>query len=85
MRKGGNGVIRELKFLKPMHVSLVTQRRGEFAPYGVNGGACGATGKNWLIAADGSTRLLDGIASLDVAAGDSIRIETPGGGGWGAK
>jgi 5-oxoprolinase (ATP-hydrolysing) len=80
---GGNGVVREIEFLKPVTVSLVTQRRGDFAPYGISEGECGAKGKNVLIRADGSQTELPGIAEVQIAAGDSIRIETPGGGGWG--
>lgn len=80
---GGNGVVREIEFLKPVTVSLVTQRRGEYAPYGMERGENGAKGKNILIRADGSQRELPGIAEVSANAGDSIRIETPGGGGWG--
>jgi 5-oxoprolinase (ATP-hydrolysing) len=83
MHKGGAGVVREMEFLQPMKVSLVTQRRGAFPPYGAHGGEHGAIGKNILVAADGTEQLLDGVTSFEVASGETIRIETPGGGGWG--
>ena len=81
--KGGDGVIREVEFLDALQVSLLTQRRGEFAPYGMAGGQPGAVGVNTLIEADGRETKLGGIASLNVEPGQAIRIETPGGGGWG--
>lgn len=80
---GGDGVVREIEFLKPVTVSLVTQRRGDYVPYGADGGESGAKGKSILIRADGSQRELPGIAEVAANAGDAIRIETPGGGGWG--
>ena len=83
--RGGHGVVREVEFLEPLQVSLLTQRRGEHAPYGINGGLAGRPGKNELIAVDGIIKTLDGIAALKVNAGDVIRISTPGGGGWGEQ
>lgn len=81
---GGDGVIREIEFLKPLHVSLVTQRRGQHAPYGLAEGEAGTTGANTLVREDGQIVVLEGIASVEVEPGDMIRIETPGGGGWGS-
>ncbi|MFO0913851.1 MAG: hydantoinase B/oxoprolinase family protein [Pirellulales bacterium] len=84
---GGCGVIREMEFLRPLQLSLVTQRRGPFAPYGLEGGAVGQCGINWLVraqSADGAEpERLPAQAHLAVAAGDRLRIETPGGGGFG--
>lgn len=81
--RGGDGVIREIEFLAPLEVSILSQRRTT-APYGLAGGAPGAVGRNTLIhrgSAEGE--ILPGIARVDVAAGDRIIIETPGGGGYG--
>jgi N-methylhydantoinase B len=62
-------------------VTLITDRR-ESVPYGLAGGAPGASGRNWLVR-DGQERSLPGRVTLRCQAGDRIRIETPGGGGWG--
>jgi 5-oxoprolinase (ATP-hydrolysing) len=76
-------VVRQIEFLHPMTLSLLSERRGQHPPYGMAGGNPGAIGKNRLIRADGSNVELDGIAQLDVAAGDILVVETPGGGGFG--
>jgi N-methylhydantoinase B/oxoprolinase/acetone carboxylase alpha subunit len=75
-------LIREVEFLAPATVSLLTERRVTL-PYGLYGGASAAAGHNTLIHADGSEQPLPGKVTFDVVAGDSVRIETPGGGGWG--
>ena len=80
---GGNGVVRELEFLAPLSVSLLSDRR-RVAPPGLAGGGPGACGRNLLLRSDGGREELAGVAQLEVAAGDRLRIETPGGGGWGA-
>ena len=80
---GGDGVVRRIKFLQPVSISILSERRVS-APHGLNGGAPGQCGKNYIIKAD-DTRV--DLASSDTAqldAGDSIVIETPGGGGYGA-
>jgi 5-oxoprolinase (ATP-hydrolysing) len=74
---GGDGVIRELELLEPMQVSILSERR-ERAPFGLAGGANGAPGVN---AIDGHS--IGGRASVATPAGAIVRIETPGGGGWG--
>ncbi len=76
-RKGGDGVIRELQALVPLHYSLITERR-RHAPAGAGGGQDGARGRN----------LLDGLelpakATGELRPGQRLRIETPGGGGYG--
>lgn len=81
--RGGAGVERTIEFLQPLTLSLLTQRRGQFAPYGANGGSPGAIGKNTLQRADGTEVPLTGSAQLQIESGDQINIETPGGGGWG--
>ena len=80
---GGDGVLRELEFLAELEVSLLTQRRLT-SPYGLEGGEPGAAGRNVFCPASGGKRLLDPIESLRVGPGDRIRLQTPGGGGYGA-
>jgi len=80
---GGDGAIRRLEFLRPLTLSLLTQRRGPHPPYGTQGGEPGALGRNYLRGADGVERNLGGIAEVNVSAGDILTIETPGGGGFG--
>jgi len=76
-RTGGEGLEREFEFLGPARVTLLTERR-RHAPWGLAGGQSGKCGENTL-----NGRLLPGKAALAVAAGDRLRISTPGGGGWG--
>lgn len=80
-RTGGNGMVREVEFLKPLTVSLLTNRRNN-APYGSDGGAQGKPGRNLLIGRDGPEELPNSC-EVQVDRGDRLRIETPGGGGWG--
>jgi N-methylhydantoinase B len=81
--KGGNGIIRGYKFLSNVRVSLITERR-EFAPYGLYGGKPGKKGRNTLIR-NKKLNILPAKVSLEVKKGDNLRIETPGGGGWGKR
>jgi 5-oxoprolinase (ATP-hydrolysing) len=80
---GGDGVIRELVFLKSLELSVLSQRRKE-GPFGLAGGARGKPGKGKLIRADGSVEELAPIDSRAVEAGDRLVLETPGGGGSGS-
>ncbi len=80
---GGDGVVRRLEFLRPLEVSLLTQRRGPHPPYGAACGHPGSLGHNELIRASGTTEKLPGIVHVSVGAGDVLVIETPGGGGFG--
>ena len=82
--RGGDGIVRKIEFLKPLRVSILSERRGPYAPFGLQGGQPGQFGRNTLCTSDGTERDLGGKVSLDVAAGDILKIETPGGGGWGA-
>ena len=77
-------MVRRLEFLRPMIVSLLTQRRGPYAPYGVAGGQSGALGVNLLIRASGEQRTLENQVRLSVEAGDQLVVQTPGGGGFGS-
>lgn len=82
MYPGGNGVIREIVYLKPATVSIISERRN-YEPYGMNGGANGKCGINLLKKANGEIIRLSHRVVLNVDAGDSIVIKTPGGGGFG--
>jgi 5-oxoprolinase (ATP-hydrolysing) len=82
---GGDGVVRSIEFLRPVALSLLTQRRGPYPPYGLAGGKAGALGRNQLQRADGTVVELAGITQLEAAAGDILLIETPGGGGYGSQ
>jgi N-methylhydantoinase B len=78
LRPGGDGLVREFEFLAPVRATLLTERR-RHSPWGSAGGEPGAPGRNLL-----NGRELPGKLTLDLAAGDVLTIETPGGGGWGA-
>jgi 5-oxoprolinase (ATP-hydrolysing) len=80
--RGGDGAVRRLRFLAPMHAVVVASRR-RFAPFGLAGGAPGAVGRQWIERAGGGIELLGGTAGADMAAGDVLVVETPGGGGFG--
>jgi 5-oxoprolinase (ATP-hydrolysing) len=79
---GGDGVVREVELREPLLVSLLTTRRA-LAPFGLDGGSPGKAGRNVHIKKDGSEILLTGRAQLEAEAGERLRIETPGGGGYG--
>ena len=82
LHRGGDGIVREIEFLEPLELSLLTQRRA-CAPFGLLGGSNGAPGRNLLRRRDGSLVELDSAAHVHVKPGDILRIETPGGGGYG--
>ena len=79
---GGDGLVREYRFEDDATVTVVTERR-QVPPWGLAGGASGALGRNTVIRADGGTEDLGARAQVHVGPGDRVRIETPGGGGWG--
>jgi N-methylhydantoinase B/oxoprolinase/acetone carboxylase alpha subunit len=79
---GGDGTIREIKFLKPAVVSILSERR-VYAPYGIKGGGPGKKGLNLHRKSDGEIKVLGNREVLKVDKEDSIIIETPGGGGCG--
>jgi 5-oxoprolinase (ATP-hydrolysing) len=81
-RRGGDGIIRRIRFLAPMSAALLSTRR-EHAPRGVAGGSSAKPGRQRLITAAGAVKDLPGCFSLTVQPGDAIEIETPGGGGFG--
>lgn len=80
---GGDGLVREIEFLRPLTLSLLTNRRGEQRPWGCQGGEPGAAGRNLLVHPDGTNEELPAWVTQAVQPGDRLRIETPGGGGWG--
>jgi 5-oxoprolinase (ATP-hydrolysing) len=81
--RGGDGVVRKIRFSEPVDVSVLSQHR-KVAPYGIAGGSDGAVGRQWIERADGRIEDLGGIDQARLEAGDAIVIETPGGGGSGS-
>ena len=83
-QQGGNGLVREIEFLTNMVASIVGDRRKKGA-LGLRGGSDGIPAQNTYIDPDGEETKLEGSVQLSVQKGDRLRIETPGGGGWGKK
>jgi 5-oxoprolinase (ATP-hydrolysing) len=84
-RRGGDGVIRSLEFLRPLQVSMLSQRRPPWAPFGLAGGGPGASGRNTLHRrGEDVPQDLGGCFQIAVAPGDLLTIETPGGGAYGS-
>jgi len=77
LRRGGDGLVREFQFLAPARATLLTERR-RHPPWGLAGGQPGTRGANYH-----NGRAVAGKTSLELASGDRLRVETPGGGGWG--
>jgi N-methylhydantoinase B len=83
--RGGDGLIREIELLAEAQVALLADRR-RFRPYGLQGGAEGAAGRASIVDAGRETETeLPGKCSRRLSAGSVLRIETPGGGGWGTE
>ena len=82
--KGGDGAVRRLRFLKPLSVSILSNRRS-VRPPGLSGGSDGESGCNKLVRASGKVEGLGSTATVNVECGDTIEIKTPGGGGYGLK
>jgi N-methylhydantoinase B/oxoprolinase/acetone carboxylase alpha subunit len=80
---GGDGIVREYEILTDTSVTVLSERRRR-GPYGARGGADGAPGRNTLIRG-GQEEAVPGKVQLNLRAGDRLRIETPGGGGWGRR
>lgn len=81
IHRGGDGIVREWEVLRPCSLSILSERRRK-GPYGICGGKEGAPGIN-LLYRDGAWSPLKGKATVSLAAGERLRIETPGGGGYG--
>ena len=82
--RGGDGVIRAVTFLESMRANILANRR-RVPPRGIEGGSDAQPGRNWVERADGSVEMLSATAFAEVQPGDRFVIETPGGGGYGAK
>lgn len=80
--RGGDGIVREIEFLDDLDITLLTQHR-YFAPYGMAGGSSGQTADETILRANGKIEKFPGTCSVAVQKGDRLRIETPGGGGYG--
>jgi 5-oxoprolinase (ATP-hydrolysing) len=80
--RGGDGVVRRVKFLEPMTAAILSNRR-RVAPFGLNGGDSGAPGANRIERRHGAMERLDSTAEGQMQPGDVFIIETPGGGGFG--
>ena len=81
---GGDGVIRRVRFREPMTANILANRR-RVAPFGMSGGGDGARGRNWVERASGGVEEFGATETVEMGAGDVFVIETPGGGGFGAK
>ena len=81
-RRGGDGIIRRIRFRAPMTAGIVSGHR-RVPPYGMAGGEPGVVGRNSVERADGTVEALSWAAKAEMKPGDVFVIETPGGGGYG--
>ncbi|HUU13000.1 MAG TPA: hydantoinase B/oxoprolinase family protein [Terriglobia bacterium] len=79
--RGGDGIVREIEFLTDVRGSILSDRR-RLQTYGLSGGKPGKAGRNRLLISGRGTEL-SSKSSFEAPAGSILRIETPGGGGWG--
>ena len=82
--RGGDGIVREIEVLTDCEVTLLADRRSR-GPWGLSGGKDGAAGRTSIAHSDGTVEEMPGKFSTRLRAGERIRIETPGGGGWGRE
>jgi len=80
--RGGDGVVRRIRFREPMHAAILANRR-RVAPRGICGGGDAAAGVNKVVRRDGREEILTATDAAEMAPGDAFLIETPGGGGYG--
>jgi N-methylhydantoinase B/oxoprolinase/acetone carboxylase alpha subunit len=80
---GGEGILREYEMLTDTSITLLSERRVSH-PYGAQGGEPGGCGRNTVIRADGSVEPVAAKVRFELKAGDRLRIESPGGGGFGS-
>jgi N-methylhydantoinase B len=80
---GGDGLVREIEVLVDCTLTLQSERR-EHPPWGLAGGLPGACGRNIVVHTDGSEEILPSKGTWPLRRGERVRVETPGGGGWGA-
>ena len=83
MQRGGNGIVRRIEFLAPMRAAILSNNRVR-APFGLAGGAPGQPGRNRIQRADGTLECHDSTLETEMQTGDTLIIETPGGGGYGS-
>jgi N-methylhydantoinase B len=81
---GGDGIVRELQFLEDVDLTILSDRRIR-GPYGLAGGQNGAPGRNQVIPASGVSSEIPAKVRLSLRKNDTLRIESPGGGGWGEQ
>jgi 5-oxoprolinase (ATP-hydrolysing) len=81
---GGDGAVRRILFREPMTAAILSSRR-RIAPFGLAGGDPGEVGRNTVERSDGRIEHLGSTAVVDISPGDAVVIETPGGGGYGAR
>jgi 5-oxoprolinase (ATP-hydrolysing) len=74
--------VRKVRFLEPMTAAILSNNR-IYAPFGMAGGEPAAKGRNLVVRADGTVEELGHIGKVDMQAGDTFIVETPGGGGYG--
>jgi len=84
LRRGGDGVVRKIRFLEAMTCAILANRR-IVPPFGLEGGDAGKLGRNWVERADGTIDERGATAQWQVEPGDMFVVETPGGGGFGAR
>lgn len=82
--RGGNGVVRKIRFLKDMNAAILSSHR-KLPPFGLKGGMPAKCGRNSLVRRDGSVLEIKGQAEVELKSGELFVIETPGGGGYGEK
>ena len=82
VHRGGEGIVREYEMLTPATVTMLSERRS-VPPWGSTGGDPGGVGRNTLVRPDGSEEVLPSKFTRWFSPGEKLRIETPGGGGWG--
>jgi 5-oxoprolinase (ATP-hydrolysing) len=80
--RGGDGAVREIRFLAPLTLSVLSQHRSR-GPAGLEGGAAGLPGAQWVVRASGERDELGAVDAAEVGPGDLLVLETPGGGGYG--
>jgi 5-oxoprolinase (ATP-hydrolysing) len=82
LHHGGDGALRRIRFLEAMTANILAGHR-RIAPFGLEGAAPGALGRNWVERSDGSVERFGATHTAEMQAGDVFAIETPGGGGYG--
>jgi N-methylhydantoinase B len=82
LHRGGDGIVREIEVLTDAQVTILADRRSR-GPYGLGGGIDGYAGRTLIIRSDGSEEEIPGKISVRLSPGERVRVESPGGGGWG--